>query len=59
MLKNIGDIVFDYNLPNADFKYVVSGVQTTQTTSAAFLRKYSNRTTFASVNGWTKATTES
>ena len=58
-VENIGDIVFDYNLPNADFKYVVSGVQTTQTTSAAFLRKYSDRTTFASVNGWTKAPTES
>ena len=34
-------------------------MQTTKKTNSAFLRKYTDRTTFNSVNGWTKAPTES
>ena len=58
-VENIGDIVFDYNLPNDTFQYVSNQVQTTKKTNSAFLRKYTDRTTFNSVNGWTKAPTES
>ena len=58
-VENIGDIVFDYNLPNDTFQYVTNQVQTTKKTNSAFLRKYTDRTTFNSVNGWTKAPTES
>ena len=58
-VENIGDIVFDYNLPNDSFVYVVDQTQTTKKTNSAFLRKYSDRTSFVTANGWTKAPTES
>ena len=58
-VENIGDIVFDYNLANSSFVYVENQAQTTKSTNTAFLRKYTDRSTFTTVNGWQKAPTES
>ena len=58
-ITNVGDIVFDFNLLSDTFEYVVSAQPITLSTSNCVLHKHSNRETYKSVNGWTKAKYES
>ena len=58
-IENIGDLVFDFNLLTDSFTYT-NGLDTlSRSTDVCVLQKYSDRTTFQNVNGWTKTDTES
>ena len=54
-VNNVGDIVFDFNLLSETFDYQSQDTLVTQSTDIGFLKRYSDRTTFKYVHGWTKA----
>ena len=54
-IENSGDIVFDFNLLADTYQYDEITDVFTVSTDTALLRKYSDRTTFANVSGWTTA----
>ena len=58
-IENSGDIVFDFNLLLDTYQYDVLTDVLTVSTDTALLRKYTDRTTFTNVSGWTKAPTKS
>lgn len=51
-LENIGDIVFEFNLINDSFTYIVDNVASIKNTDIGFLRKYSSISNFEYKNGW-------
>lgn len=56
-IENLGDIVFDFDLLNGSFTYQEDDELYQVDTDTALLRKYSDRETFVSQNGWSKANT--
>lgn len=58
-IENSGDIVFDFNLLSDTYTYDNVANVITASTDTGQLRKYKTRTTYDSVEGWTKANTES
>ena len=58
-VENIGDIVFNYDLVNESYIYQSSTISGTLNSENSFLKKHKDRTSSTSVNGWTKANTES
>ena len=58
-IENIGDLVFDFNLLSDTFEFTLLGETITTSTSTCVLQKYRTRDLYQSVNGWTKANTES
>ena len=58
-IENSGDIVFDFNLLGDTYQYDEIADVFTVSTDTALLRKYTDRTTFTNVSGWTKAPTKS
>ena len=58
-IENSGDIVFDFNLLADTYQYDEIADVLTVSTDTALLRKYTDRTTFTNVSGWTKAPTRS
>ena len=58
-IENSGDITFDFNLLTDTYQYDVLADVLTVRTDTALLRKFTGRTTFSSVSGWTKATAKS
>ena len=54
-VNNVGDIVYDFNLLKDSFSYQLENEIVNQSTDVGFLKKYSDRTTFENVHGWTKA----
>ena len=53
-IENTGDIVFNFNLAKESFTYVQDTTVLSLTTDKGFVRKYTDRTTFSSHNGWIK-----
>jgi len=53
-VNNVGDIVFDFNLLSDAFDYQKDDAIVSQSTNVGYLRKYSSRTDYHNVNGWTK-----
>jgi len=54
-INNIGDLVFDFNLLGEIFTYTnANGETITESTSDAFVQKYKNRTSYQTINGWSK-----
>jgi len=58
-VENIGDIVFDFDLLNKNYTYQSQNINGTLTSETAFLKKYNASGNFTTVNGWTKAPTDS
>jgi hypothetical protein len=58
-LANIGDIVFDNNLYNDTFVYVVTREGITAKVSDGFVHRYSGRVDFSKKTGWQVAATAS
>ena len=58
-VENIGDIVFDFNLLNENYTYQSQNLSGTLNSETAFLKKYDATGNFKTVNGWTKAPTDS
>ena len=58
-IENSGDIVFDFNLLSDTYQYDELTDVFTVSTDTALLRRYTDRTTFTNVSGWTKAPTKS
>ena len=58
-IENSGDIVFDFNLLADTYQYDELTDVFTVSTDTALLRKYTDRTSFTNVSGWTKAPTKS
>ena len=58
-IENVGDIVFNFDLLNNSFTYQIGNDIITVNTDTSFLQKYSDRTTYTSVNGWIKAEQDS
>ena len=54
-LENIGDIVFEFNLANESFSYVIDNSAYVKNTDVGFLRKYSSIDSFEYKTGWTAA----
>ena len=53
--NNVGDILFDFPLVTESFTYQSGEDVLSINTDVGYLKKYSDRTTFTSVSGWTKA----
>ena len=58
-VENIGDIVFDFDLLNQSYTYQSQNLSGTLNSETAFLKKYDAKGNFKTVNGWTKAPTDS
>ena len=58
-IENSGDITFDFNLLGDTYQYDVSTDVLSVRTDTALLRKYTARTSYSSVSGWTKAPAKS
>ena len=58
-IENSGDITFDFNLLNDLYNYDVGTDVLQVRTDTGLLQKYTNRTTFTNVSGWTKANKKS
>jgi len=58
-IANTGDIIFDFNLLQDTFTYTLDNAIVTKSTDVGFLRSYSNRVTYNTISGWTKAETDS
>ena len=58
-IENVGDIVYNFDLLNQSFTYQIGNDIVTVNTDSSFLKQFSDRTTFTSVNGWLKANTDS
>ena len=58
-VENIGDIVFDFDLLNQSYTYQSQSLSGTLTSETSFLKKYDADGNFKTVNGWTKAPTDS
>jgi hypothetical protein len=56
-LANVGDIVFDNNLYNDTFTYVINAAGQTLDVSTGFVRQYSSRVDFRREIGWQPAAT--
>ena len=54
-IENSGDITFNFDLLTDTYQYDVLADVITVRTDTSLLRKYSGRTTYSSVAGWTKA----
>ena len=56
-IENVGDIVFEYDLSFDTLTYAKTGeTPITASVNRGYLRKYTSRTEFEVLNGWTKAT---
>jgi len=58
-IANVGDILFDFNLLNDSFTYTIDNAIFSKNTDIGFLRSYTDRTSFTTLNGWTEADTDS
>ena len=59
-IENVGDVVFNFDLLKSSFTYTDNNLETVSLgTDNGFLHKHSSREIFTSVNGWTKANSES
>ena len=58
-IENSGDIVFDFNLLLDTYQYDELTDVLNVSTDTALLRKYTDRTNFTNVSGWTKAPNKS
>ena len=58
-IENSGDILFDFNLLSDKFTYQADEGIAEVTTGSALLRKYSTRTSFEWLNGWSKTPVKS
>lgn len=56
-INNSGDIVFDFNLENDTFTYEDGDVVKTKSINTGFLKKYTTRTDYRYVNGWSSIPT--
>ena len=56
-ISNVGDIVFDFNLLNDKFTYILDNNTFTKNTDVGFLRKYSALDTYTTLTGWKKVNT--
>ena len=52
-IENVGDIVYEFNLLQDSFTYQIGTEIFAKTTDTGYLRKYTDRTAFSYINGWT------
>jgi len=58
-IENVGDIVFDFNLLSDSFTYTLNNQIFSKNSDIAYLRKYTDRLNYDTVNGWQKAEADS
>jgi len=58
-IENVGDIIFDFNLLQDSMTYTLENNIITKNTNIGFVRKYADRTTFETANGWITAEVDS
>ena len=58
-IENVGDIVFTFDLLQDQMTYILNNNIFTKNTDIGFLRKYHDRESYKTVNGWTTASQDS